>query len=766
MENSTQPFCGRRKVSAVRTANKPSHMSRSRVSRRGPAIVALAIVIAGTVGASGASPAPVAVLRGDTFRTRIFPDDFFTVADAGMITGKRVNLREGIDYPACDETNYSTCDGFKMLDQLDGFDLEPRVTIPFSGAVDVRTVNIDDVYVQGPGGRTGLLQLVWDPATNTLAGITNAFLAENSRYEIVVTNGVKDTSGSPIDACGGTCVTEFTTRTATAELDHIRRAMDAGSAYSAAGIANRKLSFVQNGKADVFRAAAVAPSLVDPLNGMQRLDQTTIDPNALKASAIPNLIPPFEAGWFAFGSFVSPRYQYRSADGLQDDVNGFTDAVIPPVPTTQTAQPFGADRLGAILVLPSGVPPAGGWPVAIYGPGFTRSKYDIFVSADHNAAAGIATIATDPAGHAYGPNSQVRVTAGGITTQFLGYGRGRDLDGDGFIGDGLNDGVGPTDHKTVDHLADPQQKVLSDLPSHKQVDGLQSGLIQTVVDNMALARAIQAGVNVPGVGKDVLSHKKIYYYGISFGGIYGTMLMGVDPVFKRGLLNVPGGPIVDIARLSGFRGDLRDKLAISKPALLNGGPGLDGFTESLPLRGDPPVTAPYPGAIALQESFAATNWYDRSGSPESFAPLLRLRRPAGVPQKDLLFQTAYGDRTVPNPTAGTLYRAGQLFDLVTYYRNDRTPTYSSDPHGWLADPTLAGRTFGQLQLVSFLLTGLRIDTNPLWLEVPIADISNLSCLHYPEPQTGQSPKPKLDIPTKGDCPRLGIDDNGGFVQPH
>ena len=713
---------------------------------------------------ASASASAVSVRQGRTYRTRIFPDDVFTVPDAGMITGRRVDLRQGVDYAACDNADYSICDGFRMLDQLDGFDLQPRVTIPFSGPIKVGSVNSDDVFVQGPGGRTGLVQLVWDPATDTLSGLTSALLREDSRYHIVVTPGVEDTAGRHIDACGGAaCVTTFTTRTATAELDHIRRAFDDGSAYAAAGIADHKLSFVQNGTADVFRAANVAPSLVNPLNGMARLDQTTTDPHHLVANAIPNLIPPDEAGWFAFGSFESPRYQYRSAGSHQDDPNGYTDGVIPAIPTRDTEQPFGADRLGAVLILPSGTPPARGWPVAVYGPGFTRSKYDIFVSADHNAAAGIATIATDPAGHAFGPNSEVKVTAAGTTTTFLGYGRGRDLDGDGLIGDGLNDGVGPTDHKTVDKPGDPTQKVVSDLPSHKAVDGLQSGLIQTVVDNMALARAIQAGVDVPGVGNDILSHSQISYFGISFGGIYGTMLMGVDPAFHQGLLNVPGGPIVDIARLSGFRPDLHDKLAVSRPNLLNGGPGLDGFTESIPLRGDPPMTDPYPGAPALQEFFAATDWYDRSGSPESFTPLLRLRRLPGVAPKDLLFQSAYGDQTVPNPTAGTIYRAGQIFDLVTYYRNDRTPTYSSDPHGWLANPTLAGRSFGQLQLTTFLSTGKVINPNPTWFEVPVADISDLSCLHYPEPQTGRRPSPTPHGPGQGDCPHLAIDDNGGWL---
>lgn len=731
---------------------------------RRAAVGALLAVVVATLGIAGSATPTVSVLRGNTYRTRVFPDDFFTVRDARMLTGRRVNLRKGVDYPACGSSDYSTCDGFALLNKLDGFDLQPRVTIPFSGDIDVSSVTPDNVFVRGPEGRTALVQLVWDPATKTLAGFTNAFLTENRRYEIVVTSGIKDTAGRPINACGGRCVAPFTTRTATAELDHIRRALDSGAAYKAAGIKERVLDFVQDGKPDVFLAASVFPSVAGPANGMVRLNQTTTNPTVLTESVIPNLIAPGAAGWFAFGSFLSPRYQFKSKSAHKDRLTGPTDGVIPMVPTKQTAQPYGADRLGVVLVLPAGTPPPGGWPVAIYGPGFTRSKFDIFVSADLNAAAGIATIATDPAGHAYGPNSKVRVTAAGQATEFLAYGRGRDLDMDGIIADGLNDGVGPTDHKIVDKPETEDYKILSDLPSRKSADGLRSGLMQTVIDNMALARAIQAGVDVPGVGENVLSRTDISYYGISFGGIYGTMLMGVDPVFRRGLLNVPGGPIIDIARLSGFRSDLADKLAVSKPSLLNGGPGLDGFTESIPMRGEPPVTRPHPGAIALQESFAAINWFDRSGSPESFAPLLRLRPLPGVPIKTLLFQTAYADATVPNPTAGTLYRAGQIFDLVTLYRNDRTPTYATNPHGWLADPTLAGRSFGQLQLTTFLKTGLRVSTNPLWLETPAAEISNLSCLHYPTPESGASPDPTLSLPTQGDCPHLSIDENGGWIR--
>jgi hypothetical protein len=730
----------------------------TQVKTRGLLLLAAALMsMSGSVAARAAGA--VHVLQGGTYRTMVFPTDALTVPDGGQVTGKRVNFRQGIDYPACGPTDYSTCDVFNQLNQLDGFDLQPRVTIPFSGNIDVASVNDRDLFIQGPGGRTAIVQLVWDPAAKTLSGFSNAFLHEASTYSLVVTSFIKDGTGAPIDACGGACVVPFTTQTASGELDRVRRALDDGSAYSGSGLvatASRKLVLP-----NAFSAASITPSVANPANGIVRLDQTTVDPAHLESSVVPDLVNRASVNAYAFGSFMSPRYQYRSPTFHQDDGNGLTDGVIPMVPSKQTPQPFGADQLGAILIVPQGVAPAGGWPVAIYGPGFTRSKFDIFVTADNNATLGVATVATDPSGHAYGPNSKITVTHAGVASTFPSYGRGRNLNGDGLICDGLKDGVGPTEHVSAVNPAktcrDGQAaRDLAATPSHKPIDGLRSGLMQTVIDNMALARAISRGVDVPGVGTDILSHTDISYYGLSFGAIYGTMLMGADPMIHRGLLNVGGGPIVDIARLSGFRGDLANTLRFGRPDIRNGGPGLKGFTESIPLRADPPMTRPYPGAMPLQELFGETNWYDRSGSPETFAPLVRDRPLVGSAPKQLLFQTAFGDNTVPNVAAGTMYRAGNLFDLVTYYRNDKTPTYATNPHGWLADPTLAGRSFGEAQLSAFLKTGAVINPNPAWFEVPIANRSNLSCLHYNDPETGGGFNPSFNEP---DCPALAIDTN-------
>lgn len=161
---------------------------------------------------------------------------------------------------------------------------------------------------------------------------------------------------------------------------------------------------------------------------------------------------------------------------------------------------------------------------------------------------------------------------------------------------------------------------------------------------------------------------------------------------------------------------------------------MTGAPGGPPTYGEPPVTAPAPGAPAIQEVAARVNWIDRSGSPEAFAPLLRARPLRGAGAKNVLYQVAYGDRTVPNPTAFTLLHAGDLFDRATVYRNDRTLTASSDPHGFLLDPRLAGRGFGQRQELEFLVSNgssiIDPDGAANVFEVPLTDPRELQSLNY------------------------------------
>jgi hypothetical protein len=60
-----------------------------------------------------------------------FPSDRFTVLDGQQITGLRVN----VPLPNC-ATNPSDCADLTLVNQLDGFNLQPRISIPFDGAID------------------------------------------------------------------------------------------------------------------------------------------------------------------------------------------------------------------------------------------------------------------------------------------------------------------------------------------------------------------------------------------------------------------------------------------------------------------------------------------------------------------------------------------------------------------------------------------------------------------------------------------------------
>jgi hypothetical protein len=134
-----------------------------------------------------------------------FPSDYFTVADEGNNTGRRVNL----PYPDCG-IRVSDCEDLDVVNTFDGFGLQTRISIPFDGHVDPATVNSHTVFLislpgrlpggDGGGTVTGINQAVWDPATLTLHVEANDLLDQHRRYAVIVTNGVLDTTGAPVKA--------------------------------------------------------------------------------------------------------------------------------------------------------------------------------------------------------------------------------------------------------------------------------------------------------------------------------------------------------------------------------------------------------------------------------------------------------------------------------------------------------------------------------------------------------------------------------------
>ncbi len=657
-----------------------AHLTRStgrrsaRLHRSLAALLAAPLLVPLVAPPSSAAPAP------STSAGTIFPSDKLTVKDATQATGRRVAL----PLPDC-SVRVSDCHEIRLLNQLDGFDLDPRVAITFRDAVDPAALTSTDVWVERSEGgpRIGLNRLVWDAATRTLYGHPVAQLNSATSYRISVAKGVGGSTGWS---------TTFTTMSAPRQLLQIRQQLDDGSAYAAAGIpaAQRGLDFAPGGTRAVFPATDSIISRSDDRGPAGGTVTATVPNTAVTGASV-----------LAFGSFRSPSWLT-------------SDRVIPATPTGTGAPAVqGNELVGVALVVPAGPKPAAGWPVAVFGHGFTRSKLDMFLAADLNAARGIATLAMDVPGHGYGSGSTISVTSATGTTTFPAFGRGFDQDGDGDI-------------ESTEGVAAPAQ------PHPLASIGNRDGLRQTVADLMALVRAVGTGVDVDGDGSTDLRKTGVSYYGQSFGGIYGTMLAGADPSVPVAALNVPGAPIIDIARLGSFRHLAAADLGKRQPSLLNGG-GRDGFEESLPLYLDPPVTQPVPGALDIQAAFARIAWLSKPGSADTFAPLLRLRPPSGSAAKKVLYQYAYGDETVPNPTSATLMRAGQLQDVTTVYRNDRTPTADTNPHSFLLNPALAGREQGQVQVTEFLASNGHSIVDPDGpgnvFEVPITDPASLETLN-------------------------------------
>ena len=147
--------------------------------------------------------------------TSPFPSDRFTVADTSQNTGRRVNL------PLPDPTtNPSDYQDTQVINTLDGFNLQPRLSIPFDGPIDVSTVNSGPIDVSTVNSKAvflvrmgdtldchdhdvqvvGINQIVWDPATNTLHVESDDLLDQHTRYALIVTNALHDAGGHPVQA--------------------------------------------------------------------------------------------------------------------------------------------------------------------------------------------------------------------------------------------------------------------------------------------------------------------------------------------------------------------------------------------------------------------------------------------------------------------------------------------------------------------------------------------------------------------------------------
>jgi Bacterial virulence factor lipase N-terminal len=675
-----------------------------------------------------------------------FPSNHFTVRDWSNKTLRRVNL----PLPDC-AVRVSDCQDIAVINTLDGFSTQPRITVPFTGAIDPASVTSNTVYLlnlgdvqtgRGIGTRVGINQRLWDPATNTMVFESDELLQEHTRYVLIVTDGVRDASGKPIKRAKmddddhennddrnqsqnqrgrgngddyqrelrdsmrahrgfGKIVaaTVFTTQTSTGDLAKIMRQIKATTPAPA--------SFMLGTAGGAAVRSVFTLANVPGIQFNRQVSTTAPLQSGFLPTPALNVVPGAVAQ-IAYGKFSSPNYQSAGQ-------------YIPATATGNSGRPLvqGSNDLVFQLFVPAGAKPAGGWPVAIFGHGFTDSMYGApWTVGSVFASQGIATLAINVVGHGGGALGTLNVLrTGDVPVSVPAGGRGIDQDGNGIIDS--TEGVNAAAPRTI--------------------IGSRDGLRQTVIDLMQLVRQVEVGIDIDGDGAADLNAQRIYYAGQSFGGIYGTKLLGIEPNIKAGVPNVPGGSITEVARLGAFRFLTAVALATRTPQLLNVAPtpGVPvpfnlNFNENMPLRDLPPVVNTVFGATDIAQVLDRFEWVQQSGNPVSYAPLIRKSPLSGSSAKPVIIQFAKGDVTVPNPTSSAIIRAGALQDRTTYFRNDLAnalnPLVPKNPHTFLtnigAAATVPYAVQAQSQIAAFFASNgtLTIDpdgANPFF-EVPIA----------------------------------------------
>jgi hypothetical protein len=701
------------------------------------AVLAVTLVAAGVAACGGGSgdpptpsggggttpPAPTASTVAVAFSTSDpsaapYPSDRYTIADTNQLSMRRIHLPK----PDCG-IYVSDCIDIDELNTLDGFSVTPRFTVPFTGDIDPETVDSESVFllqVGSPGGwqaggeKSGINQVAWDPPSRTLSFKSNALLHEHTRYLLVVTDRVKDAAGKPLgsgewlDASSGMSIgpdsdngpyrnelrqalaqlpanaakpvaaTLFTTQTATAELARmigmVKSRNASGMDFEIAannGVSERAVFDIGDIASGIFRRqTGTAPVFANsdlPLSGLQ------IVPNAVAR--------------LAYARFSSPNFM--------DTMKGR----IEPVGTAVPSLPAGEHSVTTQIFIPSGPKPANGWPVVIYGHGFSDSMLNApWAIASVLASHGLATATINVVGHGGGNQGFVQLTKADTSVVTVPTpGRGVDQNGDGQIG-GTEGATAVAPHGVI---------------------GPRDGLRQTVVDLAELSRRFRSGVDLDGDGAPDFDGNRVSYTGQSFGGTYGLMLLAVDRDLIAGVPNVGGGSLVEATRNGLFRGFLRTpSLASRTPSLINLPPGQ--WDDNQPFRNQPVQTKHVPGALDIAKNFDNSEWAAQAGTATAYAPLLRLRPLPGHAPKPVILQYVKGDTVMVNPSSSWVVHGGKLEDRVSFFRHDlareANAAVGNNPHGYLLDvQNAAARPYtlqAQNQIGAFLASGGVTFTDP------------------------------------------------------
>ncbi|MDQ6999896.1 MAG: Ig-like domain-containing protein [Mariprofundus sp.] len=606
-------------------------------------------------GAPVATGLPTFVANFDPNNSIIpFPDDL-------LFTG---SLDGTLNIPVVNPADFS--DPKVAMNALDGFSTIAPISTTFATAANAATIiagttlHVYEVTATRAGAVTGIVrELTAAEYTATLSGTTTlviqprAVLKSNTRYMVVLTGGIRSTSGLPlvpsstfgltkgtaplVDAAGKSLFAVLTDAQAQA-LEPLRQltqtylaaAAGAGVPSSAVALAwtfktqtiNNVLANIQ---ADSVATAALPANFVTfpvppspATGGLGVLSMAAFAAaNGLPIALFPNV------GSVVIGAIKIPYYLSTDGAGVGGGV-GVPPTVLPGAVTAHfTIDP--ATGLPTPNPLPETVPflmttpnTAGPWPVVIFQHGFTVDKSVVFGIANTLAKAGFASIAIDSVLHGD------RTFGIDLVTQAVDPVTGK--------------ATGPVIANVPDGVADSSGQWYLNL---SYLLTFRDNIRQSVADLIHMTRLLEVQtmdvvVNATGApGADGLpdllvnsaaapAAPPISYVGHSNGGILGTMLAAVEPAIKTFVLANPGGVYSDIALHS----------AEISPIVLAG----------LAAKGV------LPGSPEFNAFFVAAQTALDDGDPVNYAGIAA----APAATKNLLMFKQLGDLVVPNTATDAL----------------------------------------------------------------------------------------------------------------
>lgn len=402
-------------------------------------------------------------------------------------------------------------------------------------------------------------------------------LKEYTAYMAVLTNDIRDTEGNDatpdrtynfgktsvpwVDASGQSTNALFDNATA-AQLELIRQVVQSMELNAAAyGIAPEDIVLAWTAQTQsvsrtlkTLRALAQpAPTQIVPTGmntsnvnpgwpGIADIHMGVITlPYYLDVPTDENPAAQLSTFWQAApGAYVPPFDQF----GLDPTSTNIT--IANPVPVKKNDQ-----TVPIIVTVPNAASghskPANGWPVVIWGHGITRNRLDALTVADTLASQGYATVAIDHPLHGVSPDANPSQAPFWIeNTPFAPIANERTFDAD-FLNNATLQ-FGP------DGLIDPSGFISIPAGIASMLTGRDT-FRQGIIDLSIVAVSISS-MDIDLDGQADLDASNMAYAGESWGAMYGTGFVAIEPLITRAALFWPGGGIARFGAASPTYGPL------------------------------------------------------------------------------------------------------------------------------------------------------------------------------------------------------------------